>query len=105
MRRLFLILTLLISVIAFGKDTDINKMNLNMLSPLSVSGGRGLSGHFAGVVDGKIIVAGGCNFPNVPAAEGGEKVFTTTFISLKTLSRTTKTGNPSGNCQKPWPTA
>ncbi len=36
---------------------------------------EGVSGAFGGVTDGKIIVAGGCNFPGLPAAEGGEKVY------------------------------
>lgn len=75
MQRFILILFLLVSAFASGKNTDINKMNLKPLSPLSIQGEQGLSGHFAGVVEDKIIVAGGCNFPNVPAADGGEKVF------------------------------
>ena len=87
MRRLILFLLLLTSVIAFGKNTDINKMNLKTLSPLSVNGGQGLSGHFAGMIDGKIIVAGGCNFPNVPAAEGGAKVFYDDIYLLENASQ------------------
>ena len=63
------------SVIALGKNADINKMTVKALEPLSVNGGQGLSGHFAGMADGKVVVAGGCNFPGVAAADGGEKVF------------------------------
>lgn len=36
---------------------------------------KGVSALFAGVHQGKVILAGGCNFPDVPAAEGGKKVF------------------------------
>ena len=36
---------------------------------------RAVSGHFAGLVDGKLTTWGGCNFPDVPCAEGGQKVF------------------------------
>ena len=36
---------------------------------------RAVSGHFAGIVDGKLKTWGGCNFPDVPCAEGGQKVF------------------------------
>ena len=36
---------------------------------------RAVSGHFAGIVDGKLRTWGGCNFPDVPCAEGGKKVF------------------------------
>ena len=36
---------------------------------------RAVSGHFAGIVDGQLTTWGGCNFPDVPCAEGGQKVF------------------------------
>ncbi|MDO4211723.1 MAG: cyclically-permuted mutarotase family protein [Bacteroidales bacterium] len=37
---------------------------------------QGVSGAFAGVAgDGTLVVAGGCNFPDTPAAEGGQKRF------------------------------
>ena len=36
---------------------------------------RAVSGHFAGIVDGQLKTWGGCNFPDVPCAEGGQKVF------------------------------
>lgn len=36
---------------------------------------KGVSALYAGVINGKIMIAGGCNFPDVPAADGGKKVF------------------------------
>ena len=36
---------------------------------------QGVSAPFAGFIDGKLVVAGGCNFPDIPAAEGGKKVY------------------------------
>lgn len=36
---------------------------------------KGVSAAFAGKIGDKLILAGGCNFPNTPAAEGGKKVF------------------------------
>ena len=36
---------------------------------------RAVSGHFAGIVDGRLQTWGGCNFPDVPCADGGQKVF------------------------------
>lgn len=36
---------------------------------------QGVSAPFIGTLDGRVIVAGGCNFPDVPAAEGGAKRF------------------------------
>lgn len=37
--------------------------------------GIGLSGLYAGEIDGALYVAGGCNFPDKPVAEGGSKAF------------------------------
>lgn len=36
---------------------------------------KGVSAPFAGVIDDWMIVAGGCNFPDVPATDGGKKVY------------------------------
>lgn len=36
---------------------------------------QGVSACFAGVHKGKLWIAGGCNFPDIPAAEGGKKRF------------------------------
>lgn len=36
---------------------------------------KGVSALYAGVVDGNLLIAGGCNFPDTPAADGGKKVF------------------------------
>ena len=36
---------------------------------------RAVSGHFAAIVDGQLTTWGGCNFPDVPCADGGQKVF------------------------------
>ena len=36
---------------------------------------RAVSGHFAGLVDGQLTTWGGCNFPDTPCADGGQKVF------------------------------
>lgn len=36
---------------------------------------QGVSACYAGVIDDYLIMAGGCNFPDVPAAEGGKKQY------------------------------
>ena len=36
---------------------------------------KGVSALYAGVIDGHLIMAGGCNFPDVPAADGGKKSY------------------------------
>ncbi len=36
---------------------------------------KGVSALYAGVLDNNLVIAGGCNFPNIPVADGGKKVF------------------------------
>ncbi|WP_455665782.1 cyclically-permuted mutarotase family protein [Phocaeicola sp.] len=36
---------------------------------------KGVSALYAGVIDGNLLIAGGCNFPDTPVADGGKKVF------------------------------
>ncbi|MDO4164581.1 MAG: cyclically-permuted mutarotase family protein [Bacteroides sp.] len=36
---------------------------------------KGVSACFAGMVDGQLLIAGGCNFPHVPVQDGGSKVY------------------------------
>ena len=36
---------------------------------------RAVSGHFAGICNGELRTWGGCNFPDIPCADGGQKVF------------------------------
>ena len=43
---------------------------------------KGVSAPFAGFIGDTLIVAGGCNFPDTPAAEGGKKVFHATAYAL-----------------------
>ena len=43
---------------------------------------KGVSAAFTGILDGNLIVAGGCNFPGVPAAEGGKKVYYRDILML-----------------------
>lgn len=43
---------------------------------------RGVSAPFIGMLNGRMIVAGGCNFPGVPAAEGGAKRFYADILAL-----------------------
>ncbi|MBQ7179675.1 MAG: sodium/solute symporter [Bacteroidaceae bacterium] len=61
-----------------------NNASFLPLPALSAFGGQGVSGAFAGFIPKDflsplncVLVAGGCNYPDVPAAEGGQKVFYT----------------------------
>lgn len=62
-----------------GRDNQHNVVNLKQLPGLWVSGKgsdrQGVSAPYAGMLGDRLVVAGGCNFPGVPAAEGGEKVY------------------------------
>ena len=59
-----------------------NNATFTLVPSLSAFGGQGVSGAFAGQVDGRILVAGGCNFPETPAADGGQKVFYSDIFAL-----------------------
>lgn len=52
-----------------------NSVKLQLLPSLEFSAKQGVSAPFAGMSGDILLVAGGCNFPGIPASEGGEKVF------------------------------
>ena len=64
-------------------DRTFNSARFGALPQLRVSGEQGVSAPFAGVSNGFVLVAGGCNFPDVPAAEGGRKVFYSDVYALE----------------------
>lgn len=66
-----------------GNDNRFNKVNFQALPSLEISLNQGVSGAYSGNIDGQTIVAGGCNFPNTPAAEGGAKVFYNAVYALR----------------------
>ena len=72
------LLTLVCFLFALTTMADESKYNTTAvrdLPKLSVNGQQGVSGAFAGVVNNQLYVAGGCNFPETPAADGGQKQF------------------------------
>ncbi|MBR1838270.1 MAG: cyclically-permuted mutarotase family protein [Bacteroidaceae bacterium] len=64
-------------------EARFNDLSLQPLAPLQVGGAQGVAAAFAGQIDGTIIVAGGCNFPTTPAAEGGQKAFYADIFALR----------------------
>lgn len=66
-----------------GNDNRFNKVSFQSLPSLEISPNQGVSGAFSGNIDGQAIVAGGCNFSNTPADEGGTKVFYNTVYALR----------------------
>ena len=98
-------LAILITSFSFAQDTTpprplergtggevshrFNNASFLPLPALSAFGGQGVSGAFAGFIPkgfsvphDRVLVAGGCNFPDVPAAEGGQKVFYTDIYAI-----------------------
>lgn len=63
-------------------DNAFNQVSLRSLPPLKVNGPQGVSAPFAGTIDNNLIVAGGCNFPHQPAAQGGKKKFYANIYEL-----------------------
>ncbi len=53
----------------------VSWQSLIKVSPENGHFTKGVSACFAGNLNGYLYVAGGCNFPDIPAAEGGKKVF------------------------------
>lgn len=58
-----------------ARDNRHNQVSITSLASLPAGGGQGVSGIFSGRVGNSVLVAGGCNFPVVPAAKGGAKKF------------------------------
>ena len=51
---------------------------MQLLAPLPIGANdsvHGVSAPFAGMIDDRLVVAGGCNFPGKPASAGGAKVY------------------------------
>lgn len=70
-----------------AKEQCHNYFEIKHLKELNISDCQGVSGHFAGISNDALIVAGGCNFPQTPAAQGGKKVFyNNIFVLDKPLS-------------------
>ena len=48
-----------------------NRVTVTPAAPMD----KAVSGHYAGWLNGSLSVYGGCNFPDVPCADGGQKVY------------------------------
>lgn len=72
---LLLLFCIVMPLVAHADEAKHNTLKVSDLPRLSINGQQGVSGAFAGTVGDKILVAGGCNFPDTPAADGGAKVF------------------------------
>ena len=72
--------------VSCGSKNDEKKFNefkLSDLPQLAVGDSvQGVAAPFAGVLGSDLVVAGGCNFPEIPAAEGGAKRFYAEIFAL-----------------------
>ena len=48
-----------------------NRVSVSPATPME----RAVSGHYAGWIKGRLATYGGCDFPDVPCADGGQKVY------------------------------
>ncbi len=79
-----LLLALLpLQLLAATDSHPFNEASFSKLPSLSVNGVQGVSAPYAGRSNEYVIVAGGCNFPDTPAAEGGIKRFYDTVWVLQ----------------------
>lgn len=72
---------------AAGNDNRHNIVSLGKLPDLVISepAGQpeGVSAPFAGMVGDVLVIAGGCNFPDEPAADGGRKMYYKQIYTLR----------------------
>ena len=62
---------------------------------------QGVSAMFTGVIDGQLLVAGGCNFPDKPASEGGKKRYYDGIYRLKLSGPDSLTWQRVGSLPQP----
>ena len=67
MKRILFLPLLLCTLLSMAQ----NQVTVTPASPLS----NAVSGHYAGWLNGALSTYGGCNFPDVPCADGGQKVY------------------------------
>lgn len=92
MMKIFLSKALLLGQIAFLWAGCSPSTSREQLPDYPVKGG--VSAPFAGIVDNRLIVGGGCNFPDAPASEGGSKVYYDQIYGMSLDE-----GNPEWNLQ------
>ena len=67
MKRILFLPLLLCTLLSMAQ----NRVTVIPATPLDMA----VSGHYAGWLKGSLSVYGGCNFPDVPCADGGQKVY------------------------------
>lgn len=79
----------------------VDWQSLTEVSPGNGNFAKGVSACFAGYQNGSLIIAGGCNFPDVPAAEGGKKIFYDDIYAAHLQNDTVQKWERIGNLPAP----
>lgn len=84
MKKLALLLIALVTATTWSCTSQnlADPTTITWSTTAAVPDSTGLSAPYAGITQGELIVAGGCNFPDVPAARGGVKVFSDKVFTL-----------------------
>ncbi|MBN2764925.1 MAG: sodium/solute symporter [Paludibacteraceae bacterium] len=78
-----LLLIFQLFLVSCQSDNSANSTNIQWKQVTPINQSNGLSAVYSGINSEGLIIAGGCNFPNTPAAEGGVKEFYDDIIALK----------------------
>lgn len=73
MKRILLVVVVICNTLFMVNAQTESKILPSNFSPENDAFAKGVSAGFSGIIDGKLILAGGSNFPDVPAIEGGMK--------------------------------
>lgn len=70
-------ISLILAMVACSQPpkAEISLEKMNGFPTQDASFLKGVSALYAGAVNGKLWIAGGCNFPHTPVADGGKKVY------------------------------
>ena len=77
---IYFVVLLIFSCSKNQKSNDIkvkiSELEVSGISEENTNYAKGVSAPFAGLINNDyLLIAGGCNFPNIPVAEGGKKVY------------------------------
>lgn len=77
MKKKTLFITLLASIALSGcgnsPESATVLQDIGTMPEMEAGYGQGVSACYAAIYDGSLYIAGGCNFPDIPAADGGAK--------------------------------
>lgn len=81
--------------------TTVDWQSLVRVSPENGNFTKGVSACFAGYQNNSLIIAGGCNFPDIPAAVGGKKIFYKDIYTARIQGDTVQKWKRSGSLPAP----